>query len=129
MRMILLNPDVRAKLQRLRAHAEANPLTHERIGHIAQGDEPPVGDCPHHECRVPNGVRCVLSLDELQLGKLYRHLSVSVDVPGQKIHPLGLRLLMSELGFRHDLESANVAVYVEEEANAVNVVEPVDSSH
>ncbi len=133
MRALCINDEVRARIAALVAHADVHRVDQRRMARILEQVDRPVGDDPRHAMEIPQGYRCVYSIEE-HLAGWCRHLSVSVDAPGKCPSPESLAILLEEFGFSkglarvmwsggHDWQ-ADARVWLEDH-RAVNVVEPL----
>jgi hypothetical protein len=83
LRGLVMNEEVRAAIRRVVSYAEANRVTRARLLAMMELEEAPVGDAAAHCVEVPDGYRCVFSIEEQPVGWC-RHLSVSVRAPQAK---------------------------------------------
>ena len=90
MRPLLIDESSKARVRELRAFAQGN------VYRPGQSETIP-GDDARHVVKFFQGYRCVFSYTE-HGGKMYRHLSVSVDGE-QFAHPIAAFTLATEFGF------------------------------
>ena len=101
MRALLIGPVERDGIATVRAWAQAHPVSRRELAQMVELDRPPVGDDPRHACLIPEGYRCVYSVEDHPVG-LCRHLSVSVldpDPARPLPSPEAITMLMTEFGF------------------------------
>ena len=123
MNLIELTPELKADIDRVVAHAHANPVEMERLLRMITGQEPMVGEDPRHVCQFPIGIRCEFSVDVAGDGRKYRILSVSVGMPGGYLDPVYVLALAEEFGFRNPVEAT---IFLGQKNGSVNVMEPVE---
>lgn len=125
MRALVIDNETTEAVASLVAFAEANPLSLYQIKKIMEGVSVPPGDDDRFVRIVPNGFRCVLTIEEHRNNKVFRHLSVSVD-GDQWPNPQAVEVLMKVFGFTsvlHDCVS-----YLEEHSRAINILEQIQAS-
>lgn len=123
--MNILSDKSKSHLTALKNYAEANPISFDDLLDIRNGREPFIGDRPGHSCTIPAGFRVVFSIeyqpvkDSNEFAKT-RHASFSIHdrVP----HPDACKALMTELGFKKELEDC-IVYYDPGEIKAINVIE------
>ncbi len=124
-RLLIIGPEERDKLQRLKEFAETNPLSMQDLQATIAGTKPPVGDDVRFVVYVPNGYRVVYSIEEQKPGK-YRHCSISVSEKGKFPNPIAFNELIKLLGFKYQLLESNLSEnmpYIHLEPNAINILE------
>ena len=116
-----------AELRRIKANAEANPVSRETLKAMMEGMVDPVGDHEEYSCVLPVGFKIVYSIEEQPCGKC-RHLSVRVQggrnnrVPNE--HMVGM--VMKELGFKREVRECLKVWLDEEPVKCVNVLDLYD---
>jgi hypothetical protein len=93
MRALIIGPDEKQAIARVVAYA----TDREHWYCFAPGAAVP-GDSPEYVAHVPDGFRCVFTLTLTQ-GKVYRHLSVSVNGVDRLPSPEACVALAIEFGF------------------------------
>jgi hypothetical protein len=119
--VLLIDQRRKARLLALRAYAEANPVTSDKVKLMAEGKLPPVGDSGLFQAEIPLGYRVVFSIEEQPAG-LCRHLSLSVAKHGCLPNPRAIEELMGYLGFRGGIQKCKVWL---EHKHAINVLQPL----
>lgn len=126
MRALVIDSEVSASIARLRVFAEANPLSLYQLKKIMEGVSVHPGDDERFVCLVPVGFRCVFTIEEHRNGKVFRHLSVSVD-GDQWPNPQAVEEIMKSFGFS-SCSVHDCVTYLEEHSRAINVLEQVQAS-
>jgi len=104
MRPLLINADTRAALDRLRRHAEANPIPLAVLMRMLSKAHPPPGDDPRHVAELPDGGwRIVFTVEDQPSGRV-RHASVSHSGRhrGKGPNPAAVGVICALLGFDLD---------------------------
>ena len=133
MRRILKLGDAElASIKEIREYAEAHPLSVAVMLDMTDERVSPIGNDPAHACAIPDGFRCVFSLDSLRSGDSYaRHLSVSlIDGPDNMYpHSDMVSALMVHFGFTNDIRSNGVMVTHDLNPHicAINVIKIIPS--
>lgn len=104
MRACIIDEEAKARIKRVREHAEAE---HNRFGpaqllRMIRGKDKPPGDDPRHVCDIQVGFRAVYSVEDHGNGKGWmRHLSVSVARarPGTGPPPEAVAMIAQAFGF------------------------------
>ncbi|HEY2147255.1 MAG TPA: hypothetical protein VGH32_04915 [Pirellulales bacterium] len=135
MRPLLIGPDERAAIAKVKEIAAANPLRWETLKGIAIDDrEAPTRELkladrpegyrpPSQFVELPVGYMVAFSIEEQPAGWL-RHLSVSVDKKGKLPHPEAMRMIALEFGMARSSSIARVWLEEFEPGHeAVNLVE------
>ena len=123
MRALLIGPDQKAAVQKVVDYAEAHRFPRSMLAAAMNAGKPLLGGERGFLCELPIGFRCAFSIEQHPAG-WYRHLSVSVNVPG-KLPPLpAMDAIMTLFGFRGAAKDAP-HLYVEE-GRAINVLEPLE---
>lgn len=124
MRLLLISEEQRSKIAQVTAYADLHPFpkVFMREREKMQDAIPPAGANPNHVCHIPQGFRCVYTIEEQPVGWC-RHLSVSVDDPEKMPSIEAIEVLILEFGFTGRLRDCYV--YMEEDISpkAVNIIQ------
>jgi hypothetical protein len=123
---LVLNPAIRAEIDRVVAYAHEHRYTLPEMMLRKLGHRSPPGDNPEHVVVVPLGFRCVYTVDQNEKRDWFRHLSVSLpDAPPESAPAVAaVQLLIGAFGFVGPLEKCGI--WLEDTPTghkAVNVVE------
>lgn len=128
MRPFILTPMIEQAIAKVRAHAEANPITLERMQLILAEQAPPPGNDPAFVVQIPMDFRAVFSID-CGPERRVRHLSVSVAAAERVPHPEAIKMLLPLFGFVSPLEECFVWIEKPEktipEFSAINISEEI----
>lgn len=124
MPVLVMGPDQREALKKVREYAEANPVTSERFQRIMHGEEPTVCEDPRFQAELPVGYRVAFSIEDQPKAGKVRHLSMSVDRRGKLPSLEVVLMVMEELGFRAKSFKEVSRAWVENNI-AINVLEAV----
>ena len=125
-RPLVIDEVGRELIRRLIAYADTHRVTRAHLIRMMELEEPPVGDDERFTLVVPDGYRCVFSIEEQPVGWC-RHLAVSQrqGVPSLE----AVAALAAHFGFRSQLIGERGALDKMciwfEKPRAVNVVEPL----
>lgn len=127
MRPLIIFEETKRDMQRLRAHAEANPLVLSELKRRFESKEG-IGDDPQFSCRIPVGFKVVFSIEQQPppLG-LCRHISISVEQPGRSPHFEAVNMIMAEFGMEGPVQTLKAPSMVYREdlpggRSAINVI-------
>jgi hypothetical protein len=129
LRPLIIGPAQKADIARLRAHAEAHPVS--AIDLVRDMNKPgkAIGDDPAFVCVVSIGYRCVFSLEHQPVAGLCRHLSMSVLGDGAAPNEEAVKVLAGEFGFTGDvLDGKGCLLWIEDigpRKVAINLVQKV----
>lgn len=114
---LMLDPEVQSRIIEVINYAENNPYTPSKVEReISPGDD------PEHTCYIPEGYRCVFTIDFN--GAWFRHISISVN---QELPPVSAAVqLMKEFGFKKELTECKFWVENLGHCLAINIMEPYD---
>jgi hypothetical protein len=106
LRPLILADQQRADIKRVMDHANVHRYSVQDMFDLLGGRRNPPGDDPNYVCVIPNGYRCVYTIEQLEVG-LCRHLSVSVMGTTSAVGPSpeALLMLMTAFGFIGGFES------------------------
>lgn len=117
MNLLKIGEEERATIAKVVAYAEKNrfskPLMMERL----RGKGVIPGDMEAFKCYIPNGYRCVFTIEEHPMGWA-KHLSVSIADKKKKPHPAAVQMIMKEFGITQALEDCYI--YFEEEISHIS---------
>jgi len=126
MAALLIGTDEKAQIKELKEFAEANVISFENLMKLANGFGQPIGDNPNFVAEFPIGFRVVFSY-EMQKVRKTKHISITHK---GRLPPIpAVNMLLEEFGFLHKVEDLKNSedqtafIWIEEEVNAVNVVE------
>lgn len=124
MRVLIIGPKEKEKLQRLKEFAEANPIQYAEMMKIMNGKKNPVGDDPRFVAYIPEGFRVVYSVEAQKAG-LMRHCSISVRGNGKLPNVAAVDELIKLLGFSgiHEGAANNAYIWLENDDSAINILE------
>lgn len=122
MRILQVDNDVRKEIKKVKEYATEHIVDKYQLSLIKSGDALPVGDNPDHLVHIHDGYRVVYSVDKNPgNGKLYHHLSISVDTFGKAPHELAVNMILGEFGLKSFQESDYM--YMENDVDAVNILQ------
>ena len=125
---LILDKNVKAKIQRIKEYARENFTPLEVMESLAESAPAPGGLNKDFTMFVPMGYT-VTYTEEEQPGKIMcRHLSMSIHHKGSVPNPLAIQMMLEEFGFVNDLNTAIVwkEKFSADDQIAINVVEPID---
>lgn len=126
MRPLIITAETLALIAKVRAHAEANPISHDEMVKIRNGSRKTPGDDPSFVVNIDMGYRVVFTVEHHPLKM--RHISVSVDAPGKMIPVASFAHIARPFGFKGENGmNAQQHVWIENLGDgfkALNVVEP-----
>lgn len=126
MRPLIIGAVEKEAIKNLVDYAEKNPFSMDDLLDTLNKEMKPAGDMDRYSISLPVGYRVVYTIEHQPAGKV-RHLSVSVDKPGNLPNPESLELIMHELGFNGLLYQCNVSMeQIGRQHQAVNVLEIVE---
>lgn len=122
MRILQIDDDVRCEIKRVKEYAVEHIVDKHQLSLIKSGDAPPVGDNPEHLVHIHDGYRIIYSVDKHpDNGKLYHHVSISVDRWGKAPHKVAVNMILDEFGLKPFKESDYM--YTEDDVEAVNILQ------
>jgi hypothetical protein len=125
MRPMVIDDNVKRKIERLAAYAEAHILSMDELLDIVNKQAPPPGDNKNFVVEIPVGYRVVYTIEDQPAGKV-RHLSVSVDKVGKVPSITAVQEIMRMIGFKGELNECKVDFErFSENQDAVNVLEVI----
>ncbi|HVI10188.1 MAG TPA: hypothetical protein VND65_18000 [Candidatus Binatia bacterium] len=127
MRPLLIDSNVQAAIKVVRDFAE-RPENYYIVGAGGFTTQRPPGDDPRHVVHIPKGFRVVYSITKATAegGKLYRHISISVD-SGKWSNPIAAWMICDEFGFpgwtvsNGEVPAGNWIFHLDEQSRAVVV--------
>lgn len=132
MRPLHIGPDEKMLIARLEAYARENIIDHARMMRIMNRSEPPIGDNYHHVISIPHQYRVVFSY-EIHKKKRYRHVSVSIPIPGKMPNIQAFNAIAKEFGFKYEypdqtaIRRGKQYFHIENDA-ALNLLELMEDS-
>jgi hypothetical protein len=133
MRALVVTPTKQDEIKALVERAEARPTPYATMKLMAAkhaaGMRPETPPNRGMSLAIPHGYFATFTIEEHKPGKLFRHLSISVDTPGKAPHPAAVEMLMKEFGFTRAL--MDCAIWQENygpDRTAINIVEPIDAA-
>lgn len=123
-RPLIIGPKEQENIKELVSYAERHPYTIDKLMKVADGRLNPPGDDDKYAVTLMHGFRCVYT-HEFQKSGLYRHLSISVPGKGRTPNVHAVQMIANEFGF--DGKFSDWIIYLEEEAEAVNVIQRIIS--
>ena len=125
MRPMIIDDNVKRKMEKLAAYAEAHIFSMDDLLDMVNKEKPPPGLDPNFQVEIPVGYKVVYSIEDQPAGKV-RHLSVSVDAKGKLPSIPAVKEIMIMLGFTKEIEQCKVDLEnLEEDHSAVNVLEVI----
>jgi hypothetical protein len=147
LRVLILNDTIRGRIAAVVRYADCHRVGARRMARIDAGLEPPIGDDRHHVALIPQGFRCAFSIEQQPDLGWCRHVSISVDTPGKWPHPVSVIELLPLFGFSDRVmralraltvaaardapllgEKVRAAIWREDTAEAINVLEPMEGA-
>ena len=119
MAILVINEDSKSEIQRVVKHAKEHVYSLDDLFDIKNGRLEVPGDDPAFVCVIPDGFRCVFTIENQPSGK-YRHLSVSVSRKNKLPSVPAMEAIMEEFGFDGKIENSIVNT---EDDVAINVLE------
>lgn len=123
MRPLIIDDEMKARIQRLIDAAQANRIDLPTLKKIAAGELPPPGDIPAHICFLPFGWKIVFTIEQQPNG-WFLHMSVSVDSKDKVPNPIAVQEIATILGFP-SLDQCMVYPEKFPGGTAINVMCPV----
>lgn len=125
MRPLIIGPEERAKMKKLKDFAEEHRISVNELLDIFNKKGKPVGDRAGYSCEIPVGYRIVFCIEHQKKGWA-RHLSVSINPRkvGKMANPEAVKEFMTMLGFQSEgLNDHRLYIYMEDGDTIINVVE------
>jgi hypothetical protein len=124
MSVLLIDASVREQIKRVVKYAGEHPTTLEDLHAISAGEKFAVGYNNNHYLIIPHGYRTVYSLEYQPNGRLYHHLSVSIEGKRKSSapHPNAVEMIAEEFGMLNHIKGWS-GIWLED--NAVNVIQEV----
>lgn len=107
MRPLIIDENVKHSLAKIVAYAEKHIYTMDDLLDIKNKQMEAAGDVKENVCILPFGYRVVFSIEQQTPGKV-RHLSMSVDTPGNLPNQYSVKEIMKIIGFENELEECIV---------------------
>jgi hypothetical protein len=130
---LIITPEVRAQLQKLRALAARQPTD---IIDVMRLIKTPRGKQQHKERMTAQSIRIpgpwdfivTFSLETGHPAGTCRHMSMSIMREGRVPHPTGLLLVAEDLGFSGDMEACLVWTEdLSDGGKAINMLQPINA--
>ncbi len=124
---LVITEEVLSEIKEVIAYANEHVYSIDDLKKIVESELPIPGKIEEHCIKIPVNFNCVFSFEMQKMGKC-RHLSVSISEKSRYPAPQAMNLLMKEFGFTGDIENIGEgAVFMEKEAEAVNVIQKVQN--
>lgn len=127
MAALLIGAEEKVRIKSLKDFAQANVISNEELMRRSNGFGEPIGDDPNYRITLPVGFRVVFT-HEMQKAREARHISISHK--GRLPPPSAVNMIIEEFGFltkvqelEKETENQKAFIWIEEEVNAVNVME------
>jgi hypothetical protein len=125
-RVMVVGDAERANIKRVVGHALAHPFSRHLMIRIIEQVDLPAGERPGFSCSIPDGFRCVFTIEEHPLGWC-RHLSVSACDPGRVPSIEAMQfMLMPEFGFWGPLQQEAGQRFIQLGDDPVQYVEVIE---
>lgn len=118
--MLEISENTKVLIKILVDRAYENPISLEEMYEIMNGKKNPIGDNPDYSCTIKGGYRAVFSVEQ-HPSHLMKHISISHN--GAPPSPEDVQVIISEFGFKNNLNSNECIIYLETQFGAINILE------
>jgi len=121
MRILQIDDSVREDIAKLKKYAAEHIVDEHYLKLLKSGDMFPIGDNENHFMYIHDGYRIAYSVDKSDNGKLYHHISISVEAMGKAPNEYAVNMILEEFGLKPYKESDGM--YLEDNAEALNILQ------